>query len=282
MSGRGDSTASSRWSPAARPGIGLATPSELPRPGRTVAVLDLEPRRLPPEPTGPARRHRPGGRRRDRGGARRGLGGIDIVVNNAGISAVGTVEETRRRLGARARHQRGRHGACERAPPCRGCGARDGRRSSTSARSPPSTGCRSARLLGVEGRGPVADPRDGHRPRPRGHPRQLREPRHGRTPPSSTGCCRASTIPSPSARPSTRARRPAGWSRPTRSPAPSSTSPAPLGLHDRHRPRRRRRRDTPADQAGPGCGHLARWCGWLAASVADRCESKGCHTCALA
>ena len=71
-----------------------------------------------------------------------------------------------------------------------------------------------------QGRGALADPGDGRRPRPRGHPRQLRQPRHRRHP-----------VGRPAARPGRTTRRPS---------APRWRPASPLGrLVTRRRGRRR-------------------------------------------
>ena len=78
-----------------------------------------------------------------------------------------------------------------------------------------------------QGRGAVADAGDGRRPRPRGHPRQLRQPRAPPTRRGCRGCSRPPTTPTPSAPRSRPASRSAGWSAPTRSPRRSPTWPSP-------------------------------------------------------
>ncbi len=152
------------------------------RSARRVAVLDLRPRRA-------ARATRRfacdvtdrGIRLRgDRRGDRAELGGIDVLVNNAGISAVGTVEEIdddgvgtgprRERVGM----ARATAAALPRAAAIDAAGHRQRLLDRGAQRAP------AARpLLRVQGRRLRADVRDGHRPRAGGHPRQRREPRHG-------------------------------------------------------------------------------------------------------
>ncbi|MFJ5879980.1 SDR family NAD(P)-dependent oxidoreductase [Kitasatospora cineracea] len=75
-------------------GIGLATARHLSERGADVAVLDLEPGRLPP----PLRGFRAdvaddASVRAAVAAAAAALGGIDVLVNNAGIGAAGTVED---------------------------------------------------------------------------------------------------------------------------------------------------------------------------------------------
>ena len=111
------------------------------------------------------------------------LGGLDIVVNNAGIGAQGTVEDNdRRRVAPRLRRQRGRDGARRAggaAVPARGGRRRDrqhllgrGDRGHPEPRA----------LQRDQGRGDVADAGDGRRPRRRGHPRERVAPGTADTP----------------------------------------------------------------------------------------------------
>ncbi len=72
-------------------------------------------------------------------------------------------------------------------------------------------------VRGDQGRGAVADARDGGRPPPRGHPGQLRQPRHRRHARGSAGCSRRPTTPSPSGRRWRHGSRWDGWSARTRS-----------------------------------------------------------------
>ncbi|MFC6937667.1 SDR family NAD(P)-dependent oxidoreductase [Actinomadura yumaensis] len=131
-------------------GIGLATARLLAERGADVAVLDLRPESLP----GPLRGHRAdvaddASVRAAVEAAAEDLGGIDVLVNNAGIGAVGTVEDNGddewRRLWevnvlGIVRVSRAALPHLRRAAQT----LRTARRSSTPAPSPPPPGCRSA------------------------------------------------------------------------------------------------------------------------------------------
>ena len=72
-------------------------------------------------------------------------------------------------------------------------------------------------VLGVEGCGALADPRDGGRPRAARASGSTACARAPRRPPGSTGCCRRPTTRRRNAPPSRPGSRWAGWSRPRRS-----------------------------------------------------------------
>ena len=190
--------------------------------------------------------------RRDRRRSPSAFGGIDILVNNAGISAVGTVEEQRRRrVDARARHQRHRHGPGHRggtavAAPLRGRGRRqpllDRRAQRTAA---------AGAVLGVQGR--RARP-DATRWRPTTSREGIR-----------VNCVSPATVATPfvdrmlqgfadpvAERAALDARQATGRmvdARRGRRRDRLSRQPA-VGLDDGHGPRRRRRRDAPAGAPG--------------------------------
>ena len=88
--------------------------------------------------------------------------------------------QPRRRVAPGAGRQRRRHGPGHPRRPAAPARVRRTRRSSTPARSPPPPGCPAGALQRDQGRGAVADPGDGRRPRARGHPGQLRQPGHRR------------------------------------------------------------------------------------------------------
>ena len=200
-------------------GIGLATARLLAARGR------------------PGRRARPGPGRRPRGrrwrgvvadvtddaavrrrGRRRGraLGGLDVLVNNAGIGAAGHGRGQRRRrvaAGSSTSTSLGMVRVTRAAlPHLRALGARRDRqhlldrrhrRPARSARctAPPRARCSSLTLA------MAAD----HLPR--GHPRQLRQPRHRRHPVGAAGCSPPAADPE-AERAALEARQPtAGWSR---------------------------------------------------------------------
>ena len=154
----------------------------------------------------------------DAGRGRRGrerFGGIDVLVNNAGIGAQGTVEDNADDgVAARARRQRARHRPRSPGPPCRTC-----------AQSPAAAIVNTCSIAATAGL-PAA--RRSTRPRKgavlaltlamaadhvaRGHPGQLRQPRHRRHPVGRPAARRAPTTRRPSAR-ALEARQPtAGWS----------------------------------------------------------------------
>ena len=157
------------------------------------------------------------------------MGGIDVVVNNAGIGAQGTVEtnpldEWRKvfevNVFGMVRVMRG----C--APASATVVARLGRQHMLDRgyRRP----ARSGPVQRQQGGGVVADAGDGSRPSARGDPCQLRQPRHRRHP---VGCPATGA----SRRPGRRTRRVGGSSavgasgdRAKRSPAQCCTSPGPI------------------------------------------------------
>ncbi len=107
-------------------------------------------------------------------------GRLDVLVNNAGIARRGHGGGQRRcRVAARPRRQRGRHGQGV------------GRRAAGAAALPrrahrerllhrrPQRAAAAGPLQRLEGCGARADLRHGDRPRPRGHPRQRRQPGDG-------------------------------------------------------------------------------------------------------
>ena len=109
------------------------------------------------------------------------LGGLDVLVNNAGIGAAGHRRgQPGRGVAPGLRRQRGRDGPRHPRrppPPARVLAGRDrqhllggGDRRAAEPRA----------LQRHQGRRALPDARDGRRPRRRGHPRELRQPGHGR------------------------------------------------------------------------------------------------------
>ena len=80
-----------RWSPAAPPASAWPPPASR-RPRRRVACLDLAPAPLEARGAGPRRCKDDAAVRAAVGEAAQRLGGLDIVVNNAGVGAAGTIE----------------------------------------------------------------------------------------------------------------------------------------------------------------------------------------------
>ena len=177
----GASTAWWRWSTGRASRIRAATAELLAERGARVAVLDLDP------DAADARHLRLACDVGDRasveaavGRVAADLGGLDVVVNNAGIGAQGDVaanddDEWRRVLDvnvvgivrvsrAALPHLR----RSERAAVVNTC-------SVVATLGLPNR----ARMRGQQGRGAGPHPGHGRRPRPRGHPGQLRHPRHG-------------------------------------------------------------------------------------------------------
>ena len=171
-------------------------------------------------------------------------GRLDVLVNNAGIGAQGTVgRQRRRRVAPRARRQRDRHraghpGRAARAAPLAGRG-RDQHRVDRRHRRPAP-----ARALQREqGCRARADPGHGRRPPAGRHPGQLRQPGYRRHAVDRPAAGARPTIPTPSARRWRRASRTAGWSARRRWPAPWRTWPA----------RARDRRPEPCSPSTAGC-----------------------------
>ncbi len=156
------------------------------------------------------------------------LGGLDVLVNNAGIGAQGTVEdnpdeEWHRVYDVNVRRDGPRHPRRP-PPPARVLAGRDrqhllGRRHRRPAEP--------RALQRVQGRRALPHARDGRRPRHRGHPRELRQPRAPPTRPGSAACSTPPTTPRPNEPPSRPANRSAASSAPARSRKRSPTSPAP-------------------------------------------------------
>ena len=206
-------------------GIGLATARLLASRGAEVAVLDLKPGDESTSVTADVTDDASVRLAVETAAGR--LGGLDILVNNAGIGSIGTVadnpdEEWHRVFDVNVvgivRVTRAA------LPYLRALGAR-GDRQHLLGRGDGGTAAARG-VLGDQGSGAVADAGDGRRPRPRGHPGELRQPRH-----------RRHAVGRPAARsggrPGRRARcaqtpgsRWACWSARTRSPRASPTWPA--------------------------------------------------------
>ena len=204
-------------------GIGLATALELAGRGARVAVLDLNPE-VPAPLDGFTANVADRGSVDAVAAVGERFGRIDILINNAGIGAAGTVadnddDEWARVLNINVTGMARVSAAA--LPWLRRSRRRDREHQlDRGAERPAAAGA----VLRVQGRRARADPGDGHRPRPRGHPRQLRLPRH-RRPPGSTGCSPPPTTP-PRNAPRSAPARPSAASSPRRSPTRSATSPA--------------------------------------------------------
>ena len=154
-------------------------------------------------------------------------GRLDIVVNNAGIAAVGTVEDN-----DDAEWQRvldvnvvGMARVSAAALPAPTTLARRRHRERLLHRRPQRAAAASA-LQRVQGRRSRADVRHGDRSRPRGDQGQRVSPGTVHTAFVDRHARNGSTTPQPNGRRSMRGRRPAAWSPPTRSPGRSPTWPA--------------------------------------------------------
>ena len=212
-------------SPAAGPASGSPWRGRRSQRGASVAVLDLEPTGLPSTVDGV--RGDVADDASTQEAVRRavaGLGGLDVLVNNAGIGAVGTVEEGpieewRRVFEVNVlgivRTSRAALPHLRRSPQRRDRQHlldRGHRRP-----APPRA------LQREQGRGAGAHPRDGRRPRRRGDPGELRQPGHGRHPVGRPAAGAGRGPGGRAAGAGARASPPAGWSAPTRWPPRSST-----------------------------------------------------------
>ena len=125
-----------RHRPGHRPAAGRpGRQGGLPRPGRRPPSRPRWSRSAPTSATTPR-----SGRRS--GEAAQRLGGLDIVVNNAGVGAVGTIEANPdSRVAPGVRRQRARHRPGDPRRPALCCGPRTTRWWSTPARSRPASAC---------------------------------------------------------------------------------------------------------------------------------------------
>ena len=167
-------------------GLGLATATRMAAQGARVACLDLDPSAARPAASIVCDVADDASVRRAVAAAAERLGGLDVLVNNAGIGAAGTVadnddDEWHRVLDVNVV---GMVRATRAALPLRS-GAPAAPRSSTPARSPPP---RSARPTRPQARTLAGDPR-------RRHPRQLRQPRHRRHAVGAAACSPRPRIP---------------------------------------------------------------------------------------
>ena len=214
-------------------GIGLAVTEAALARGATVCVLDLDPTNTPSGATGivtdvaddesaaAAVAH-----------AAEAMDGIDIVVNNAGIGAQGTVEtNTDRRVAPRLRRQRVRHRSHHTrraAPPPTILVPGGGQHVLDRGDSGPP---RAGAVQRDQRRRALTDAGDGRRPRRRRHPRQLRQPRDSRHAMDRPIARQRRRSGAGTCGPRSAANRWAGWSPPKRWRPRSSTShrqpPAP-------------------------------------------------------
>ncbi len=133
-------------------GIGLATASLLAERGARVAVLDLDPASLKEPLTGfTADVGDDASVRGAVDAVADAFGGIDLVVNRAGISATGTVEDNADEQWQRVLDVNVVGIVRTTEPPCRTCAGPHTRRWSTSAPSSPRPVCRSALYAASKG-----------------------------------------------------------------------------------------------------------------------------------
>ena len=245
-------------------GIGLATALELADRGARVVALDINARRAA-RTTSTANSADVS----DRASVERAIAvvaerqaGIDIVINNAGIGAAGTVDDNDDAEWARVLDINvvgmARVTAAALAVPAALVvgGDRQHLLGRGAQRPAPARA-----LLGVEGRRVLAHPRDGDRPPGRRHPGQRGLPRAPHRLRGSIGCCRRPRIRMPNAPPSRRASRWVGWSAPRRSPTRSAT----------WRARSRPRRPAPSSTSTAGCRNLR------VRRTAAKLGSSGCN-----